>query len=313
MADSQPLSGAPEGAEYLRAVLRAPVYEAAQVTPLQKMEKLSSRLDNVILVKREDRQPVHSFKLRGAYAMMAGLTEEQKAHGVITASAGNHAQGVAFSSARLGVKALIVMPTATADIKVDAIKDHTVTVSESIDLHFKDEAKLKELLEGLSVLTYTKADQTSPTKCGDGRFNDFEPIEIYITYNDGSDLTITDICGDNIIINGSQYIASEGEYLNENIIGLFIDDLAHYDYQGINEVYLIPLDFENDEVILKGEIKQATDQSLDDVIINFKDLGLRAYEDGQELDELIDDDGKEHTITFVDEAMNEYIYTYKAN
>ena len=87
-------------------MLRAPVYEAAQVTPLQKMEKLSSRLDNVILVKREDRQPVHSFKLRGAYAMMAGLTEEQKAYGVITASAGNHAQGVAFSSARLGVKAL---------------------------------------------------------------------------------------------------------------------------------------------------------------------------------------------------------------
>jgi len=131
MADSQPLSGAPEGAEYLRAVLRAPVYEAAQVTPLQKMEKLSSRLDNVILVKREDRQPVHSFKLRGAYAMMAGLTEEQKAHGVITASAGNHAQGVAFSSARLGVKALIVMPTATADIKVDgkSESDRTVTAA----------------------------------------------------------------------------------------------------------------------------------------------------------------------------------------
>ena len=122
MAESQPLSAAPEGAEYLRAVLRAPVYEAAQVTPLQKMEKLSSRLDNVILVKREDRQPVHSFKLRGAYAMMAGLTEAQKAHGVITASAGNHAQGVAFSSARLGVKALIVMPVATADIKVDAVQ-----------------------------------------------------------------------------------------------------------------------------------------------------------------------------------------------
>ena len=122
MAESQPLSAAPEGAEYLRAVLRAPVYEAAQITPLQKMEKLSSRLDNVVLVKREDRQPVHSFKLRGAYAMMAGLTEEQKSHGVITASAGNHAQGVAFSASRLGVKALIVMPTATADIKVDAVR-----------------------------------------------------------------------------------------------------------------------------------------------------------------------------------------------
>jgi len=78
MADSQPLSSAPEGAEYLRAVLRAPVYEAVQVTPLQKMDKISARLDNVILVKREDRQPVHSFKLRGAYAMMSGLTEQQK-------------------------------------------------------------------------------------------------------------------------------------------------------------------------------------------------------------------------------------------
>ncbi len=100
-----------------RAGLRSGAGHAAT-----KMEKLSSRLDNVILVKREDRQPVHSFKLRGAYAMMAGLTEEQKAHGVITASAGNHAQGVAFSSARLGVKALIVMPTATADIKVDAVR-----------------------------------------------------------------------------------------------------------------------------------------------------------------------------------------------
>ena len=67
MAESQPLSGTPEGAEYLRAVLRAPVYEAVQVTPLEKMDKLSSRLDNVILVKREDRQPVHSFKLRGFF------------------------------------------------------------------------------------------------------------------------------------------------------------------------------------------------------------------------------------------------------
>ncbi len=122
MADSQPLSGAPEGAEYLRAVLRAPVYEAVQKTPLQKMDKLSSRLDNVILVKREDRQPVHSFKLRGAYAMMSSLTAEQKSHGVITALVGNHAQGVAFSASRLGVKALIVMPVATADIKVDAVR-----------------------------------------------------------------------------------------------------------------------------------------------------------------------------------------------
>ncbi|WP_455815546.1 threonine ammonia-lyase, biosynthetic [Pseudomonas graminis] len=122
MAESQPLSDQPSGAEYLRAVLRAPVYEAAQVTPLQKMEKISARLGNTILVKREDRQPVHSFKLRGAYAMIAGLNAEQKACGVITASAGNHAQGVALSSSKLGIKSLIVMPVATADIKVDAVR-----------------------------------------------------------------------------------------------------------------------------------------------------------------------------------------------
>ncbi|EEP89413.1 MULTISPECIES: threonine ammonia-lyase, biosynthetic [Yersinia] len=122
MAVSQPLSAAPDGAEYLRAIFRAPVYEVAQVTPLQVMEKISSRLANTILVKREDRQPVHSFKLRGAYSMLAGLTAEQKACGVITASAGNHAQGVALSANKLGIKALIVMPVATADIKVDAVR-----------------------------------------------------------------------------------------------------------------------------------------------------------------------------------------------
>ncbi|CNI35991.1 threonine ammonia-lyase, biosynthetic [Yersinia pekkanenii] len=122
MAVSQPLSAAPCGAEYLRAILRAPVYEVAQVTPLQVMEKISSRLGNTILVKREDRQPVHSFKLRGAYTMLAGLTAEQKACGVITASAGNHAQGVALSASKLGLRALIVMPVATADIKVDAVR-----------------------------------------------------------------------------------------------------------------------------------------------------------------------------------------------
>ena len=122
MAESQLLPAEPCGAEYLRAVLRSPVYEVAQVTPLQKMEKISSRLGNTILVKREDRQPVHSFKLRGAYAMIATLNEEQKARGVITASAGNHAQGVALSATKLGIQSLIVMPVATADIKVDAVR-----------------------------------------------------------------------------------------------------------------------------------------------------------------------------------------------
>jgi threonine dehydratase len=143
MAVSQPLPDQPCGAEYLRAVLRAPVYEVAQVTPLQVMEKISTRLENTILVKREDRQAVHSFKLRGAYSMIAGLTEEQAARGVITASAGNHAQGVALSATRKGIKALIVMPVATADIKVDAVRNF----GGEVLLHGAnfDEAKAKAL------------------------------------------------------------------------------------------------------------------------------------------------------------------------
>ena len=121
MAVSQPLPSAPAARNICERYC-ARRSEVAQVTPLQAMSKISSRLGNTILVKREDRQPVHSFKLRGAYAMIAGLDEEQKARGVVTASAGNHAQGVAFSGKRLGIKTLIVMPVSTADIKVDAVR-----------------------------------------------------------------------------------------------------------------------------------------------------------------------------------------------
>jgi threonine dehydratase len=153
MAVSQPLPDAPCGAEYLRAVLRSPVYEVAQVTPLQAMDKISSRLGNTILVKREDRQPVHSFKLRGAYAMIVSLDEEQKARGVITASAGNHAQGVALSGSRLGIRTLIVMPVATADIKVDAVR----SFGGEVLLHGAnfDEAKAKAIeLSRLQGMTF---------------------------------------------------------------------------------------------------------------------------------------------------------------
>lgn len=108
-------------ADYLKAALYSQVYEVVQVTPLQKMNKLSQRFKNTVLVKREDRQPVHSFKLRGAYSMISGLSKIQKSSGVITASAGNHAQGVAFSANYLGISSVIVMPVNTADIKVDAV------------------------------------------------------------------------------------------------------------------------------------------------------------------------------------------------
>ncbi|WP_028864573.1 threonine ammonia-lyase, biosynthetic [Psychromonas aquimarina] len=109
-------------AQYLKKILLAPVYEAAVETKLQPLAKLSARLNNHILLKREDLQPVHSFKLRGAYNKLANLTEAQKQRGVIAASAGNHAQGVALSAQRMGLKATIVMPRTTPDIKVNSVR-----------------------------------------------------------------------------------------------------------------------------------------------------------------------------------------------
>lgn len=106
----------------LKLILTSRVYEAAVETPLDEASDLSRALDNRILLKREDLQPVFSFKLRGAYNRIAHLNDEERGRGVIAASAGNHAQGVAFSARRLGIEATIVMPVTTPQIKIDAVR-----------------------------------------------------------------------------------------------------------------------------------------------------------------------------------------------
>jgi threonine dehydratase len=108
-------------ASYLRRILTARVYDAAQETPLELARSLSRRLNNHVFLKREDCQPVFSFKLRGAYNKMVHLAPEALKRGVICASAGNHAQGVALSARKLGVRAVIVMPVTTPRLKVDAV------------------------------------------------------------------------------------------------------------------------------------------------------------------------------------------------
>ncbi len=107
---------------YLVQILTARVYDVAKETPLEYAPNLSSRLNNQLLLKREDMQSVFSFKLRGAYNKMANLSPEELTLGVIAASAGNHAQGVALAANRLGTRAIIVMPTTTPDVKVNAVK-----------------------------------------------------------------------------------------------------------------------------------------------------------------------------------------------
>ena len=106
---------------HLKRILTARVYDVAQETPLERADWLPRRLGNTVLLKREDLQPVFSFKLRGAYNKMVHLSAEQLSRGVICASAGNHAQGVALAAQRLGCRAVIVMPVTTPQVKVDAV------------------------------------------------------------------------------------------------------------------------------------------------------------------------------------------------
>ena len=112
----------------LKQILTSKVYEAAIETPLEESAILSQALNNRILLKREDLQPVFSFKLRGAYNRIVNLSVEERGRGVITASAGNHAQGVAFSGQKLGIKTTIVMPVTTPAIKISAVKSYGATV-----------------------------------------------------------------------------------------------------------------------------------------------------------------------------------------
>ena len=107
---------------YIEKIFTAPVYDVATKTPLDAMPRLSDRIGHNVLCKREDLQPVFSFKLRGAYTKMYRLSTEERARGVICASAGNHAQGVALSANRLGMRAVIVMPVTTPQIKIDAVR-----------------------------------------------------------------------------------------------------------------------------------------------------------------------------------------------
>ena len=116
---------APSGlapSEYLIKILNAKVYDVARETALETAKALSARLGHTVLLKREDQQPVFSFKLRGAYNKMAHLSPVQLKKGVICASAGNHAQGVALSAQKLGCKATIVMPVTTPGVKIDAVQ-----------------------------------------------------------------------------------------------------------------------------------------------------------------------------------------------
>uniref|UniRef100_A0A6S9HDM6 Threonine dehydratase n=1 Tax=Heterosigma akashiwo TaxID=2829 RepID=A0A6S9HDM6_HETAK len=142
---------------YLSRILNAQVYDIAVETPLQPAINMSKMLKNDIFFKREDQQPVFSFKIRGAYNKIASLTEDQLARGIVACSAGNHAQGVALSAARLGARAVIVMPLATPGIKVSSVRNFGGGTVE-VRLHGANydeaaaEAKRLEAEEGMTMV-----------------------------------------------------------------------------------------------------------------------------------------------------------------
>ena len=138
--------------QMIRQILTSKVYEAAVETPLEEAANLSTQFNNRILLKREDLQPVFSFKLRGAYNKIAHLSAAEKEKGVIAASAGNHAQGVAFSAQKLGLKALIVMPVTTPQIKIDAVKSYGAEVILHGDNYSEAADRCQELLNETGMI-----------------------------------------------------------------------------------------------------------------------------------------------------------------
>src|ERR1700751_3813581 len=147
--------------DYLKRILTAKVYDVAIESPLEPARTLSARLGNRVLLKREDQQSVFSFKLRGAYNKMAHLSAAERARGVIAASAGNHAQGVALAAQRLGCAATIVMPVTTPHIKIAAVEARGAEVvlhGDSYSDAFTEAQRLQKLRGATFVHPYDDPD-----------------------------------------------------------------------------------------------------------------------------------------------------------
>jgi threonine dehydratase len=186
---------------YLERILRARVYDVAQESPLEPAKRLSARLDNQVWLKREDMQSVFSFKLRGAYNKIVGLPETERARGVIAASAGNHAQGVALAGQRLGVPAIIVMPKTTPPIKVESVRAlgaRAVLHGDSYDDAYEQAMRLAEE----QGLTFIHPFDDPDVIAGQGTIG----MEILRQHADPIDAVFVPVGGGGLIAGVSAYI-----------------------------------------------------------------------------------------------------------
>ena len=163
--------------DYLKRILTAKVYDVAIESPLDFAPTLSARVGNRVLLKREDQQPVFSFKLRGAYNKMAHLPPGERSRGVVAASAGNHAQGVALAAQRLECEATIVMPVTTPSIKIHAVQ---ARAASGADHHFAahahaDPGSLRVIVTDCHALVPPTAFLNRPAENGGARFQTCPP------------------------------------------------------------------------------------------------------------------------------------------
>ncbi len=187
--------------DYLEKILNARVYDVAVETPLELASNLSARVGNRIWFKREDMQPVFSFKLRGAYNKIAHLTPAQRKRGVICASAGNHAQGVALSAKKLGIRAVIVMPTTTPAIKIDAVRKRggeVVLAGDSYDAAYAHAL----VLEKKQKLTFVHPFDDPDVIAGQGTIG----MEILRQHSDPIDAVFVAIGGGGLAAGVAAYI-----------------------------------------------------------------------------------------------------------
>jgi len=205
--------------DYIKRILTARVYDVAIETPLEPARALSARLGNNVLLKREDLQPVFSFKLRGAYNRMANLSAVERERGVIAASAGNHAQGMALSASRLGIDALIVMPMTTPEIKVQSV----ASLGARITLHgntYNDAADYAKLLAEEEGRTFVHPYDDPEVIAGQGTV----AVEILRQHSGHIDAVFVPVGGGGLIAGVAAYI--KYLYPEIKVIGVEPEDAA---------------------------------------------------------------------------------------
>ena len=204
---------------YIKRILDARVYDVARETPIDEAVLLSRRFGNRIWLKREDLQPVFSFKLHGAYNKMSRLSEAQRSCGVVTASAGNHAQGLAMAAAKMKVKATIVMPRTTPQIKVDAVRSRGARVILHGDSFEEADARANELVEAKG-LVYVHPFDDPDVIAGQGTIG----MEIVRQHQTPLDALFVPVGGGGLIAGVAAYV--KYVWPNTRIVGVEPEDAA---------------------------------------------------------------------------------------